>query len=1084
MLNNYVCFCNDRLFSLFKKRMALLVFLVFAGININFAQTVQFIYTSDQHYGLTKTTFQGAANVDAKIVNAALVAKMNTISAMTLPNKGVNAGKPVGPLDFIIETGDIANRQDSATHIQNATTSWGQFVTDYINGSTLKNSAGQKTPLLVSPGNHDISNAIGYYKPMVPATDAGSMAGIYNTMFNPAVPKTALSYNYSTDKIHYSIDIQGIHLIVVNFWPDSAERVWMESDLQKVSSTTPVILFAHAPPDCESRLFTNPNGLHNVNAKDQFENECSEIFKDGTTISAPCTIEQRGLSTFLKSHPNITAYFHGHTNYNEYYTWKGPDNDVALNTFRVDSPMKGSTSASDETKLSFQLVTIDAQSKTMTVRECLWNAAPSNPTGPIVWGQDTTVSLLPKAPVQNIAQFVFTSDAHYGLTKTTFQGASNVDAKAVNAALVAKMNTLSSQSFPSGAGVQAGKQIGAFDFIVEGGDVANREETGIQSDSASWAQFVVNYVNGITLKNNAGQNSPLYIIPGNHDVTNAIGYYKAMFPLQDPSSMAGIYNMMLNPATPKTTSSYNYATDKIHYSKDYCGVHFMFINMWPDSSERVWMANDLKSVSSTTPVVIFSHDEPPCESKHFINPNGSHNINSTDKFENVVTEMFKDGNSVSVPAVIEQRNLAAFIKSYPNIVAYFHGNDHIEQFGSWQGPDNNISLSVFGVDSPMKGTVSSTDETKLCFQVVTLDAQAQKMTIRECFWNPVPSNPSAPVSWGKDTTISLKNRIDPKSQSSIRMNEIFSAGTTTFPDFIELYNTSASPVDISNYKIYDNGGQSGSKPKKTFPAGTVMPGYGFYVVVTDGTGTTDFGLSKSGEEVWLEDETGSIVEDIVFPALGDSQSYGRIPDGTGNWQILNTITKGTSNNVVVPVELTSFTAQQTSGKVKLTWSTATETNNKGYEIEKADRNNSFVKIGFVEGSGNSSVSKTYTFDDPEQLSGAVFYRLKQIDYSGAYTYSNSVEVNNIKPTTFSVEQNFPNPFNPSTVIKYQIPSASKVTLKVFDALGKEVTTLVNGYKEAGMYQAVFDATRYASGIYIYRLQAGSFIDSKKMIFTK
>jgi hypothetical protein len=131
----------------------------------------------------------------------------------------------------------------------------------------------------------------------------------------------------------------------------------------------------------------------------------------------------------------------------------------------------------------------------------------------------------------------------------------------------------------------------------------------------------------------------------------------------------------------------------------------------------------------------------------------------------------------------------------------------------------------------------------------------------------------------------------------IKMNEIYSRGVTTDPDWIEIYNGSNIPVDISGYKIYDAGGQGGTKPKMEFPANTIIPAKGFYVIVTDISTTTNpagFGLSSGGEQVWLEDKSGKVIDDCTFLAMDVTQSYSRIPDG-GAWALTNTITKGASN---------------------------------------------------------------------------------------------------------------------------------------------------------------------------------------------
>ncbi|MBK9290224.1 MAG: lamin tail domain-containing protein [Bacteroidetes bacterium] len=133
------------------------------------------------------------------------------------------------------------------------------------------------------------------------------------------------------------------------------------------------------------------------------------------------------------------------------------------------------------------------------------------------------------------------------------------------------------------------------------------------------------------------------------------------------------------------------------------------------------------------------------------------------------------------------------------------------------------------------------------------------------------------------------------------MNEIYSRGTATSPDWIEIYNASDGPADISGFKIYDNGGQSGAKPKKTIPDGTIIPAKGYYVIETEGSGDpSDFGLSSAGETVWLENAKGNVIDEVAFPAMDASQSYGRLPDGSPNWQLLSTITRGQANSGNTP----------------------------------------------------------------------------------------------------------------------------------------------------------------------------------------
>ncbi len=191
------------------------------------------------------------------------------------------------------------------------------------------------------------------------------------------------------------------------------------------------------------------------------------------------------------------------------------------------------------------------------------------------------------------------------------------------------------------------------------------------------------------------------------------------------------------------------------------------------------------------------------------------------------------------------------------------------------------------------------------------------------------------------------------------------------------------------------------------------------------------------------------------------------------------------NNYILPVELTSFTASvNLNGDVELHWTTSTEINNHGFEVERKTENSDFAPVGFVKGNGTTTEQKVYSFTDKKLEPGRYYYRLKQIDYNGQFEYSQIVEVDILKITEFSLEQNYPNPFNPSTKISWQSPVASHQTLKIYDLLGNEIATLVDEYREAGRYNVEFDASNLASGLYIYKLTAGSFTSSKKMTVIK
>jgi len=188
----------------------------------------------------------------------------------------------------------------------------------------------------------------------------------------------------------------------------------------------------------------------------------------------------------------------------------------------------------------------------------------------------------------------------------------------------------------------------------------------------------------------------------------------------------------------------------------------------------------------------------------------------------------------------------------------------------------------------------------------------------------------------------------------------------------------------------------------------------------------------------------------------------------------------TSN--VIPVELTSFTASAIGKNVQLQWATATETNNKGFEIQRGINNRDLKTIGFVEGNGTTTEARNYTYVDNTEFNGTVYYRLKQLDLNGSYDYSKVVEVT--KAVSYSLAQNYPNPFNPTTTITYSIPQNSFVTLKVYNVLGSEVAELVNGQVEAGIHKVNFNGFDLNSGVYFYTIKAGSFSETKKLMLMK
>ena len=370
---------------------------------------VQFIYTSDLHFGIqTKGSFQGSSGpVASVVVNRQAVRAMNRLPALSAPpDHGVQAGQPFGNFDFLAITGDIANRQEvGPPAVQSATASWTQFQNTYGEGLTLHNKEGRALPLFLTPGNHDVSNAIGYPEPLNPATDATAMVQVYNAAY-PAAPISTASFAYRKHKVFYSKDFGGIHFVFLNLWPDSDMRARIDADIQALPApaSTPVVLLLHMPPRQEAKNFTDPvsagssfvfsNGFQNLLVDQAPAGLRGPKGKRAAAFTAQAVQELAG---FIQAHRTIVAWFHGHENGNAFTRWDGGGDKpsgpaLALPVFQVDSPLKGLTSSLDERRLSFQVVSIDPEAKLMTVRECLWNST-GVAGGPITWGESATLSL-------------------------------------------------------------------------------------------------------------------------------------------------------------------------------------------------------------------------------------------------------------------------------------------------------------------------------------------------------------------------------------------------------------------------------------------------------------------------------------------------------------------------------------------------------------------------------------------------------------------------------------------------------------------------------------------------------------------
>lgn len=184
-------------------------------------------------------------------------------------------------------------------------------------------------------------------------------------------------------------------------------------------------------------------------------------------------------------------------------------------------------------------------------------------------------------------------------------------------------------------------------------------------------------------------------------------------------------------------------------------------------------------------------------------------------------------------------------------------------------------------------------------------------------------------------------------------------------------------------------------------------------------------------------------------------------------------------NDPLPVELSAFTASAINQDVTLSWSTSSEINNFGFEIQRKS-GDWFTTVGFVEGNGSTTLTNNYTYLDENLQIGTYVYRLKQVDFSGDFSYSDEVTVDITTISQFVLNQNYPNPFNPSTTIEFNLPATEFVTLKVYNSLGEVIADLINETKSAGVYNVEFDATNHSSGVYFAHITAGNFSKTIKM----
>ncbi len=345
------------------------------------------------------------------------------------------------------------------------------------------------------------------------------------------------------------------------------------------------------------------------------------------------------------------------------------------------------------------------------------------------------------------------------------------------------------------------------------------------------------------------------------------------------------------------------------------------------------------------------------------------------------------------------------------------------------------------------------------------------------------------------------------------------SGQTTFVDFLILkcnadgdtvwvngYSSSAS-IDEANDIAVDNDGNI-YVTGRTFAGGGGSNNYDYLTLKLSQSGTVLWHSTYDGPAVHTEDEARAIRLDgngdcivtggssigplyysgefatVMYDAdgnevwalrnsSGDFGAYDMAIDNNNNIYLGGGETGGFCtikiNSGIIPIELVSFNIKSENDRVMLNWLTATEINNKGFEIER--RSDKWEMIGFVSGFGTTTESHSYTFTDTDPNTGRNTYRLRQVDFDGSFVYSNELEIDVNLPAQYFLDQNFPNPFNPNTTINFSLPVEARVTVKIFNALGEEINRLTDNNYSAGFHSINFNADALASGLYIYSIDA-------------
>ena len=240
--------------------------------------------------------------------------------------------------------------------------------------------------------------------------------------------------------------------------------------------------------------------------------------------------------------------------------------------------------------------------------------------------------------------------------------------------------------------------------------------------------------------------------------------------------------------------------------------------------------------------------------------------------------------------------------------------------------------------------------------------------------------------------------------------------------------------------------------------------------------------------------TASAVDDTVDAASLGAVTLNQVSGSNSPEIEVDAIRVSTAwANGGLPVQFANFVASPMMSGVFLSWSTKTEVDNAGFEVERRSVNPQsalntpqWERLAFIPGAGTSTSERSYSYTDGGLAPGRYAYRIKQIDRSGAYTYYREAEVEiGAAPKEFTLNDAYPNPFNPSTTINFTLGASARAELKVYDVLGREIATLFDDMAEAGRVNRVqWNAAGIPSGMYFARLESGGMSAMKKLVLLK